>query len=114
MTTPPPPLDTPPWGFIEWAITTLSAIVLGVTGYVMKTANALHSNSVDLNHQKNVLGDVLDDVKEIKDKLSLRPTQEDIGNLISNMQTILELKFDQLNNRLSRLDERIDRILTGK
>ena len=78
MTT-PPPLDNPPWGFIEWAITALSGAILTVVGYIMRTNGKLSTHTTLINHQSDLLDVVVDDVKEIKDKLAIRPTHEDNG-----------------------------------
>ena len=109
-----PPLDNPTWGFIEWAITALSGAILTVVGYIMRTNGKLSTHTTLINHQSDLLDVVVDDVKQIKDKLAIRPTHEDISKLIFNMQTILEARLDQVSNRLSRIDERIDSILTRK
>ena len=110
----PTPLDPPPWGFLEWVITSLVGVVLAVTGYMMRNSSNITNHEVKISHHEAVLETVLEDVKEVKEKLSIRPTHEDIGKLIFNMQTILEARLDQVSNRLSRIDERIDSILTRK
>ncbi len=110
----PPTVDPPPWGFIEWSISTLAAVVLAISGFIMRTNVNIHNHEVRLDIQKDNLERVVEDVQDIKDKLAVRPTNQDIGTLISSLQKHLEERLDQVTRRLDRIDERIDSILTRK
>jgi len=109
MTT--PNLDPTPWGFIEWSLTTIAGVILGIVGFVMRTNGKITAHSSQLLDNNKIIGQVVEDMVEIKDKLSIRPTHEDISKLLRLVQDTLEQRFDQLSVRLDRIDGRIDSIL---
>ncbi len=110
MTTPTPPLDSTPWNFIQWAISSLAAAILAVTGYIMRTNGKLNSHSSEISDHEELLDGLHEDMEQMKDKLSVRPTHEDISKLIFKLQDTLESQLNMINNRLLRIDERIDSI----
>jgi hypothetical protein len=101
MAAPPPSsFDPASWGSAQWIITTIIGIFTAVSGYAMKTSNHLSRHSLQLGQHKEM-------IDEIKEDLSEKSTQEDVSGILQ----FIEIKFDQLNTRLERIDARIDSIL---
>lgn len=108
----PPTLDSSTWGVVQWVITTIITSILGVVGYVMTTAGKLTLHSSLLDHQKEDINNLYKDIHNLEEKISTRPSHEDIAKLIKFMQEGIEARLDAINFRLTQIDERIDTFLS--
>lgn len=98
----------PPWGFIEWAITSISTLVVFIGGYVLRTRSRLNSHEEIITKHDKILDRLEDDSRSIRDTIMTRPTKEDLRDGIRNIQDTLESRFEQFATRFDRLDARID------
>ena len=103
-------VESPPWSFIQWAITTIGGIVIFITGYAFRMRSKLISHEETINiHQKRI--DKIEvDAQTAREILAKHPTRDELREDIRTVQATVENKFDQLNIRFDRLDSRIDAI----
>jgi hypothetical protein len=100
----PPSQDSPPWGFIEWSVSALSAFIVFMGGFLLRLRLRLSQHETELKVFSDEIKRLREDHEKTKEYLAKQPTKEDI----SEIRDIIETRFDQLNTRLDRLDSRVD------
>lgn len=101
---PPPPGDIPPWSFIEWAVSALSAAIIFIGGYVLRTRVKLMSHEETIELFGKDIERLKEEMKDSRELLARQPTRDDLRNDIRIIQTMIEIRFD-------RLDVRVDNII---
>lgn len=118
-----PPQDpvSAPWGFFEWATSSLVALFGIVLGFVVKTVTQLNNHKAQLKNldeklekQEIINKSNVEELQEIKDRISGKSGKGELNEAIHLFQVSLESRFDQLNGRFDRLDSRVDSILNRK
>jgi hypothetical protein len=101
MTPDLPPDNPPPWGFFEWAVTTLGFFFASAVAFIwrMNTKISIHDQTLQTH------ADRLQDLsgQSVSYNMNMR---EDINQI----RLLIETRFDQISSRLDRIDTRVDGI----